>query len=182
MPRVHARHSFLCLVGSIGGPEAHRKVLRQRRLILPFKEAQLALSFVLLTRSHSLLSMSLDLNRREFIQAATSFAALSAIGIRERSLSIVAPQDDPTANQPAARWAISELQHSLAGRGVGAEIKADISRIKRGDFCILVAGAKSPLAAQVLGKRVAISEVAEALAIASGTIDERRVLLASGSD
>src|SRR5215471_1277569 len=126
--------------------------------------------------------MSLDLNRREFIQAATSFAALSAIGIRERSLSIVAPQDDPTANQPAARWAISELQHSLAGRGVGAEIKANISRIKRGDFCILVAGDKSPLAAQVLGKRVAISEVAEALAIVSGTIDERRVLLASGSD
>src|SRR5215471_17923198 len=182
MPRVHARHSFLCLVGSIGEPEAHRKVLRQRRLVLPFKGAQLAVSFVLLTRSHSFLSMSLDLNRREFIQAATSFAALSAIGIRKRSLSLVVPQDDPTANQPAASWAINELQHSLAARGVTAEIKADISQTKRGDFCILAAGDKSPLTAQVLGKRVVISETPEALAIASGTINERRVLLASGSD
>ena len=127
--------------------------------------------------------MTLDLNRREFIQAATSFAALNAIGARDRSLSIVVPEDDAIANLPAARWAISELQHSLAARRLNAEFHQDLSQAKRGDFCIVAAGARSPLAGTVLrGSGAVISKAPESLAIATGIINERKVLLACGSD
>jgi len=126
--------------------------------------------------------VSLDLNRREFIQAATSFVALNAMGVRAQSLSIVVPPDDRTANLPAVRWAISELQQSLTAGGVSAEIKENLSQTRRGDLCILVAGAKSVLAAPVLRRSTPVGDAAEALAITPVNIDERRVLLASGSD
>lgn len=127
--------------------------------------------------------MSVDLNRREFIQAATSLVALSAIGPRARSLWIVVPQDDTTAHQPAAQWATRELQQALAARGVSAEIREDIGQTKPGDFCIVAAGAKSVLAAQILRQsRAEISEAPEALAILPGSINQRRILLACGSD
>jgi hypothetical protein len=127
--------------------------------------------------------VSLDLNRREFIQGATSLVALNALGVRAPSLSIVVPPNDPTANLAAVRWAISELQQRFAARGVSAELKEDLSQTKRGDFCIMAGGARSPLAAQVLRQSgAAISGAPEALAIAPGSVNERTVLLACGND
>ncbi len=127
--------------------------------------------------------MSLDLNRREFIQAATATVALSAISIRERSLAIVVPPDDQIANLPAARWAISELQQSLEARRVSVALRENLSQTKPGDFCIVAAGAKSSLAAQVLGRSgAAMGDAVEALAISPGSINNRRILLACGSD
>jgi hypothetical protein len=127
--------------------------------------------------------VSLALNRREFIQAATATVALSAISVREWSLSIVVPQDDPIANGSVVRWAISELQRSLAARGVSVVLRENISQTKRGDFCILAASAKSSLAAQVLGQSgAAIGDLAEALAIAPASVSDRRILLACGND
>jgi hypothetical protein len=127
--------------------------------------------------------VSFGLNRREFIQGAASFVAVSAVCPWERSLSIIVPETDALANQPATRWAVTELQQSLETRGVNVQIRQDISQTKRGDFCIIVAGAKSSLATQILRQsRATISNAPESLAIAPGSINERRVLLACGSD
>src|SRR5215831_4755563 len=127
--------------------------------------------------------MSFRLNRREFIQGATSLVALNAISPPERSLSIIIPPADTIANQPAARWAAKELQQAFATRGIKVELREDISQAKRGEFCLVAAGGNSPLAVQVLRQtRSAISNVPEALAIAPGSLNDRRILLACGSD
>src|SRR5215471_18049886 len=149
----------------------------------PFPQARLALSLPLPT-DRVIAPVTFHLNRREFIQGATSLVALGAIiPPRDNSLSIVIPPADPIANQPAALWAVRELQQSLEARGVRAELRQDINQTKRGEFCLLAAGAKSSLAVQILRQTPStISDVPEALAIAPGTLNERRILLASGSD
>jgi len=109
--------------------------------------------------------------------------ALSAIGTRQRSLCILVPEGDTIANQPAARWAVRELQQALEARSVSVQLHEQISQTRRGELCIIAAGATSSLAAQVLRQsRSAISDAPEALAIASGNLNERRILLACGSD
>jgi hypothetical protein len=100
-----------------------------------------------------------------------------------RRLSIVRDPADPTGAQTPVRRAIRQLQDTLAGRGVAAQVYEQIEQAPADEPCILVAGRSSSLAQMVLERAgVAMPGVAEALALVPGRLAERPVLLACGSD
>ncbi|GAC1664635.1 MAG: hypothetical protein NVS9B4_20120 [Candidatus Acidiferrum sp.] len=122
-------------------------------------------------------------NRRQFLQAAGSVAALTAAGVPRKSVSIVSDPADEVAAAPPAQWAASELQRALEARGIAVRKYAFLSEAGPQDFCLLVAGAKSSLGVDIL-KRSGTSapDVPEALALIPDVSQGRRVLLALGHD
>ena len=116
--------------------------------------------------------------RRNFIAGVGSAAALGrgAKGAA-RDVSLVMNPDDPVAGAAPSRWAMAQLQQSLAARGVAAHLRDRVSQAPAGDLCVVAAGAASAVAA---GAR--IPEVPEALGLLAGKTAGRSVLLAVGRD
>ena len=116
--------------------------------------------------------------RRNFIAGVGSAAALGrgAKGAT-RDVSLVTNPDDPVAGAAPSRWAMAQLQQSLAARGVAAHLRDRVSQAPAGDLCVVAAGAASAVAA---GAR--IPEVPEALGLLAGKTAGRSVLLAVGRD
>jgi hypothetical protein len=84
---------------------------------------------------------------------------------------------DPVAGAAPSRWAMDQLQQSLAARGVAARLRERVAQAPAGDLCVVAAGAASAVAA---GAR--IPEVPEALGLLAGKTAGRSVLLAVGRD
>ena len=122
--------------------------------------------------------------RRNFLAGVGSAAALSrsAKGAT-RDVSLVINPDDPIAGAAPSRWAMAQLQQSLAARGVAARLPDRIAQAPAGDLCVLAAGAASPVAEAILKNAgVSVAAVPEALGLLAGKTAGRSVLLAAGHD
>jgi hypothetical protein len=130
---------------------------------------------------------SRDLNRREFIQLAGSFAGslgiLTASQTNRGRLSLIVDPADAVASAAPSRWAANELEQSLKARGIAVQKCERISQAGAGSFCIVAAGAQSSVATAILKQtRAVIAERSEALGLVPGSAQSRKVLLACGTD
>jgi hypothetical protein len=127
---------------------------------------------------------STGFTRRSFLSGVGSAAALSggASGAT-RAVSLVMNPDDPVAGAAPARWAMAQLQQSLAARGVTARLRDRLAEAPAGELCVVAAGAASAVAeAGLKNAAVSIPTVPEALALLVGKTGGRSVLLAAGRD
>jgi hypothetical protein len=127
---------------------------------------------------------STDFTRRNFLTGVGSAAALSrrAMGAN-RDVSLVMNPDDPVAGAAPSRWAVAQLQQSLAARGVVARLRDRLAQAPAGDLCVVAAGAASPLAVAILKHAGAsVPTVPEALGLLAAKTAGRSVLLAAGHD
>jgi hypothetical protein len=134
----------------------------------------------------------MKLDRREFLlktgtvaaagllgSALASRAAASVITAEGRGISLIRDPADQVAGAPPARWAAEELRAALAARNHDVRFVGTPGEARPGDACVVIAG---PGAATAGGFRAVLPDVAEALAIAPGTIGGRPALLAQGRD
>ncbi len=128
--------------------------------------------------------MNNSLNRRRFLQAASTAAALGiTVEGATQGVSIVVDPSDPVAGSGAAKWAANELERSLAAAGVSVQRCERTADAKPGNQCIVSAGPSSPEARDILKLAgVAPPNSAEALALVPGKAGGRPVLLACGYD
>jgi hypothetical protein len=124
-----------------------------------------------------------NLNRRQFMQLAGSFAALAPIQVGARHISLIIDPADTVANAAPALWAVGELEGSLKEQNLAVRRWRRLSEAGTGNFCIVVAGSQSNIAARILKQsRVLMSSRPEALALAPAAVQGRKVLLACGTD
>jgi len=98
-------------------------------------------------------------------------------------VSLVIDPQDTVANAPAARWATNELESSLIEKDLAVNRIPKIAEAGKGDFCIVAAGAQSPLAVMILTRsRVAVADKPESLALVPTRDNGRTVTLACGRD
>jgi len=129
--------------------------------------------------------------RRDFLrQTATGVVALSLAGLPRRAeaadvsgVSIVVETSDAIASAPPPQWAVSQLQQALQGAGVAVQLANAVSQATAGNVVLVVAGATTALAGQILaGAGVAVPAAAESLVLVHGSVAGRAVLLAAGRD
>ena len=127
---------------------------------------------------------STGFTRRDFLAGAGSAAALSrGAGGATRDVCLVVNPDDPVAGAAPSRWAMAQLQQSLAARGVAVRLPDRLAQAPAGDLCVVAAGAASPVAEALLKNAGArIPAVPEALGLVAGKTAGRSVLLATGRD
>jgi hypothetical protein len=94
-------------------------------------------------------------------------------------VSIVLDANDPVAKAAPSRWAAEHLRDALNTRGLSAQIFDAPEQAPDGQECIVATGRTSALA-QAGG--LAVPDAPEALGLARGTIGQRNVLIAGGSD
>jgi hypothetical protein len=129
----------------------------------------------------------MDINRRQFLKqtgmalGAASRASGGSAQSAER-ISVMVDPSDPTASAPPARWAVSQLQESLAARSIAVSRHERLADAGADHLTVLIAG-PSPQARGIL-KSAGASELeqAEALGLVSGKASGKSVLLACGSD
>jgi hypothetical protein len=134
-------------------------------------------------------------SRRVFLKkAATTTAVLaggSAAGFLtparsasgSQAVSIVVDADDSMSQQVPVCWAVEELTHTLAERGISAQARPSLREAPQGAECILVAGSTGKLARSALQEAgVAVPDSPEALALVRLQVGGRAVVLATGSD
>ena len=125
-----------------------------------------------------------DFNRREFLRrsawAAGSYGLASTIvSGQQAGVAIVVDPEDVVANEAAPQWAVSELEKSLAERGITARRAMTIESSGRGDICILVSSADRQNARKLLrAENISLANNPEALGLLRGKFADRLVLLA----
>ena len=128
------------------------------------------------------------MNRREFlVKTGLTAAGCAAAGILSKKLSaeatapgsvaILCDPSDPVAGSAPAQWAARQLQEALAARGFQVRRCARLYEAVPGDLCILAAG---PASAGARDAGVPVPSDGEGLAIGSGLLGGRSVLVASG--
>lgn len=130
-------------------------------------------------------------SRRDFLR--NTVAATAAVAAAEllpgtlsaeegsRGLAIILNAED--SKPEPARWAAAELRAALRNRGVTAEIFENLDQAPAGFDCVVAATVGSSSGKQVLATSgIALPTVPESLGLARGRIDNRRVLMACGSD
>src|ERR1700682_781162 len=129
-------------------------------------------------------SLKSGLNRREFIQAAGSIVALSAVRAQAagRGVSLIIDPADPVAGAGPVQWAAKELEQSLTSRGIAVQKCERVAQARREDFCIVAAGSKATVSSGILKASRATVEVSEALGLVPGEVGNRKILLACGHD
>jgi hypothetical protein len=124
-----------------------------------------------------------SLGRRQFLKAAGMAAVFGPPGDKAVDVSIILEPDDHVAAQAPPRWASAELERSLAAHGIAVARCERLAQAAKGSVCIVAAGARSPMARQVLkAAQTAVPDVPEALGLVAGKADGRAVLLACGHD
>ncbi|MPZ20892.1 MAG: hypothetical protein GEV06_23755 [Luteitalea sp.] len=124
------------------------------------------------------------IDRRQFLVTTSALAGVSCVGFgRTDSLALVSDPEDDVAAAAASRWALGELHEALVERGVTVRLHERIEQVASEERCILVAGASSPRAREVLDNgRAAALSTAESVALVAGTAMGRDVVLASAHD
>jgi hypothetical protein len=128
----------------------------------------------------------MDMERRTFLRqtavaGVVGLLPLPALAQTSRVRLIVDPAD-PIATSAPVRWAAERLQAALALKGVEAQIAGSLDGTATGDTPIVLASSGNELAQRVLGTAgVTIPDGPESLALISGSLDGRPVLLAAGN-
>jgi hypothetical protein len=128
-------------------------------------------------------------SRRRFLHTTGSLAALasaevnSVAAVGKRGVSLVTDPADPIASSPESLWAAKELEDALKAHGVSVLRCERTAQANSDDLCLVVAGLNSPLAVDVLkNTKMKIAAAPEALGVLSGTVANRKVILACGYD
>ena len=131
--------------------------------------------------------------RRHFIKkTATAAAALSGSSVllptaygqdgRAR-VALVTDDADELTKQPPVRWAHGHLHYRLMDRNISTTSHSSLSQAPSDAVVVFIAGPNSKLAQSVLrDSGVTIADVPEAVGLIRGSIGDRSVLLATGSD
>jgi hypothetical protein len=128
-------------------------------------------------------------NRRRFVQTAGSLAALTVAAplnlaaATTDGVSIISDPGDSIASSAQATWAAKELERTLTGKQVKVSRSATVAEAPAGDLCIILSGGNTPVAQDLLKQSsVKIASGPESLALVSGKVGAKKVVLASGSD
>lgn len=123
-------------------------------------------------------------NRRQFLLSLGAATALSRCGgSRPQAVSLIVDPEDPVASSPPGGWALQQLQESLGRHPLEIRRHPELAGAPPGDLCIVAAGSASPAARQILeGAGASPPAGPESLALVSGTLSGRPVLLACGAD
>jgi hypothetical protein len=126
------------------------------------------------------------MNRRSFLKqsgAVAGAAMASELAGAAPNVSIIVDPRDPVASAAPPAWAVRELQAALGKQGVTARVFAGVNAAPAGGQTIVVAGAGSAAAREILrGANLAMPSSPEALCLAPGRLGGKPVLLAGGSD
>lgn len=124
------------------------------------------------------------IDRRQFLVTTGVLAGVSRVGLGStETLSLVSDPEDAVASAAPAHWALSELRQALVERGVTVRVHERIEQAAPEERCILLAGAASATARELLesaGTRALSAP--ESLALVAGKAGGRDVVLASGHD
>jgi hypothetical protein len=126
------------------------------------------------------------MNRREFLKqsgaaAGVGLGRLSAA--TTRGVSIVIDPQDLVASAGPARWAAGELRRALEAHGVTVSMPTAVQQARAGNLCVIVAGARSPAAQQVLAEaKLSVPDSPEVFALAPGSASGKPALIAAGTD
>ncbi len=102
---------------------------------------------------------------------------------QQAGVSIIVDPEDPVAMSGPAQWAAKELEQALTARGIGVQRCTDIAAADAGNLCLIVAGAGSVQAGQLLASASAVIEaVPEALGLVPVKAGTRAALLTAGHD
>src|SRR5215472_12223636 len=126
------------------------------------------------------------MNRRRFLEhaglAVGASAAQNLMGATQPVAIVVDPRDR-IASSPAATWAVQTLQSAFSAAGVSANVVPRVEAAKAGDRRIVVSGAETGAARQMLtSARVSMQPGPEKLSLATGSVSGKPALLATGSD
>src|SRR5580658_9072217 len=134
------------------------------------------------------------MNRRSFLKQtgiAVGLTAAHSLRGATQPVSIVVDPQDQIASAAAPSWAVRALQDALGTQGISAKVYPRIAAAPAGDRHILVAGAESAAARQILkAAKVSIPSGSsgpseplgpEGLYLAAGNTGGRSVLLAGGT-
>jgi hypothetical protein len=128
-----------------------------------------------------------EVNRRHFLKIAgittLGMPFLGATDFKAAAVAIVLDPADPIAGSAPAQWALQELEQALTAQGVVIRKLKRLAPTAAADLSIVVAGAGSAAARQLLqvaGTR--IPAAAEALGLVPLKSGGRQVLLAAGYD
>jgi len=128
-----------------------------------------------------------DITRRHFVKisgiTALGFSTLGLAGFTFNGISIVLDPDDKTAGNQISQWAVKELEKSLITRSIEVFRCTQLSKVKAGNLCIVVAGSDSRIAGKFLKSvNIIIPEITEALGLIPVNSAGRQILLTTGYD
>lgn len=128
-----------------------------------------------------------SVDRREFLKRTALAGGIGITGsarpAKARGISIVSSPDDSIASGPTARWAVGEVTHALDAHSIPVRFYARAGQAPLRDLCIVVAGAGTQEARQVLKRtNTSMPTAAESLALVPLKRDGRTMLLACGVD
>jgi hypothetical protein len=141
-------------------------------------------------------------SRREFLQQAALAAGCTAAGAisgcggpghatiqRTPEMSgpvrvlLVYDPGDPIAASAPVQWGIEQLRASLWAKGLASAVSDQVSQAPRRAACLVVAGAASSVAGQVLPRAgVTLPNAPESFGLVPGELAGRPILLACGGD
>jgi hypothetical protein len=127
------------------------------------------------------------ISRRKFLEQAALAGGLAAAraahAVEGRGVSIIVSPDDRVATQLPVRWATEELRRSLVSHGIDVRSHERAEQAAAGHLCLVVAGAESPQAREILNSaKASFPQAPESLAIVPGEAAGRRSILACGGD
>jgi hypothetical protein len=129
-----------------------------------------------------------SIHRREFLRRAGIAGGALASGARAQSgkgntVSLVLSSADAVASAAPVRWAAEQLRQALVDAGTAVNRRERPEEAAADEFCIIISGSRSPLAAAALRTaRIAAPEEPESLVLLSTRAGGRDALLACGSD
>ncbi len=122
-------------------------------------------------------------SRRVFLSGAGLASAVAARPAAGPQAVLVLDPADPVAAAAPVRWAAAELEEALRSHGVAAVQRDSLSQVPADAAVVLIAGAGSATARNILkGAGLASPADPEALAVSPGRVADRTVTLACGSD
>ena len=126
-------------------------------------------------------SRRLFLKLAGFTAIGTGFEELEAF--ETKGISLVVDPADAVANAASVLWAAQELALSLTARRIPVQRCAQLTQATAGNLCIVLAGASSSWARQLLkADGVDVPAEPEALGLILGKSAGKQVLLACGHD
>jgi hypothetical protein len=128
-----------------------------------------------------------EITRRHFVKisgiTALGVSSLGLGGLSFNGVSLVIDPNDETAAAKASQWAVKELEKSLQADNINVLKYSQISKVRAGDLCIVVAGYGSQIARELLEtKKTTIPSEPEALGLVPVISSGRPILLATGYD
>src|SRR5262249_46208410 len=121
-------------------------------------------------------------DRREFLKAAGSIAALGTADAAPRGVSLILDPSGEVEGAAPARWAAKELETALTERSIPVRRCGRMEPGGSGGLCFVAPDFRASLSRGLLTSSIAGVDSPVSLAIAAGKFNGADVLLAAGRD